>query len=93
MDKTRVAIFLGTSVTHFALQFIAWSFALGNTAVDLTQSPLSRLWPVLSFPLFRITPEAWSNATFWGIAVGNSFIWGLIGFSLIGLVRKILWKS
>ena len=72
-----MAIFILTSVIHFVLQFIAWGFAPGNTAKDLSHSFISHLWPFLSFPIFWIFKKGGGNFYFWMLFLTNSIIWGL----------------
>jgi hypothetical protein len=76
------------SVSYFILQFLAWSFASGNTAVNMDYSFLGRLWPVLSFPIFWIAPKDLSNFLFWLLFCVNSIIWGLLGFLILSLMAK-----
>ena len=82
MWKVSLLAFCGITVLHFTVQFLAWSFAPGNTARDLAHLWISKLWPIVSFPLFRFLPRGWdfwSEWQVWGTFCLNSVLWGLVG--------------
>jgi hypothetical protein len=81
-------VFIIIAVLHCILQFVAWGFASGNTAIDLSHSFVSKWWPVLSFPAFWTFPKDWSNSYFWMVFYTNSIIWGLAGSVILLLIRK-----
>ena len=81
-------IFICVAVSHFILQFIAWSMAPGNTARDMSHLLVSKFWPALSFPIFWIFPGGSSNWYFWGLLSLNSAIWGLAFLAIVALVKR-----
>lgn len=88
MNKKNIIIFILVFIFHFILQFLSWSFAPGNAAVT-QQNLISKLWPIVSFPIFSVVPKDLIGQYFWLSSFINSTIWALFG---VGFLR-ILFKS
>lgn len=76
------------ATVHFILQFIAWSFAPGNTARDLSHLFISKWWKVLSFPVFWLPIRDGSNVYFWVLLLTNSIVWGLVASGFFTIFKK-----
>ncbi len=72
--RRPLAVFLGFSSLHFAIQFFAWACAPGNTA--RSDAAIRWMWPALSFPAFYVIPSPLATAAFWQVCILNSAIWG-----------------
>lgn len=93
MGKADVLTFLGITGLHFIMQFLAWSFAPGNTARDLSHLWISKWWSVMSFPTFWMLPQGWDAPNewlFWGAFLLNSIVWGLAGTLAFLSIKKLL---
>jgi hypothetical protein len=60
-------VFIGVLIFHWAVQFLAWSYAERSSAMRL-------LWNILATPLIHVA-GALTNQYFWIIATANSLLW------------------
>ncbi len=89
MNRRILVVFVCMLVSHFLIQFVSWSFALGNTAVTGTNI-FNIIWKIMSFPFFYSLPQDWVNRFFWFVFVGNSLAWGLLA---LGLIKIFCWVT
>lgn len=75
MEKKDPLVFIVIVFVHLTLQFLAWSFALGNTVFKQTNIIAKIAWPILSFPMFWILPGKFSDSYFWSVFLFNSICW------------------
>jgi hypothetical protein len=70
-----VPVVAGASVfiAGFAIFFIVWAHADGIEHAMWAKL----LWPIVSFPLFSLTPKGFSTLYFWELAILNNFLWAL----------------
>ena len=82
-------VFLSVVAVHFAVQFVAWSFAPGNAARDLTGTFFGKpcWWRMLSFPLFWALSEN-LEGPFWLLLFINSVLWGTGGAIVFVLLKR-----
>lgn len=70
--------------------FLAWSFAIGNTASDAISSRLaSWVLQMLSFPVIAFAPANTVNEHFWSLSAANLLLWSIV----IGSAVARPWKS
>jgi hypothetical protein len=77
---TKVVIFCGILIVHWAGQFLAWSYA--NAVFP---HPLA--WEILSAPLMLVA-DALPRGAFWVMATLNSALWAAVGTYLIRLLAR-----
>ena len=84
--KLALSLFVALSFTHYVLQFFAWSYASGNTALAADNLGYWQhiAWPVLSFPAFWLFSN-WATEYFGTVSLFNSLFWGFL------LTKTFLW--
>ena len=74
-------IFVGVFTTHWAAQFLAWSYAERSTL-------MCALWTTLASPLVHAAGP-WENLYFWTVVTLNSALWaGAITYLAFRFARK-----
>jgi hypothetical protein len=63
----RLSVFLSVLAVHWALQFVAWSYAERGGTVRV-------LWNILATPLIHASGSL-ANQFFWVITFVNSLLW------------------
>lgn len=76
----RLLVAVVAFIVHSILQFVGWAYA--------NRPDLDWLWPIMSFPMFAITPESVSTRFFWLIFLANSGVWAVVVVSVLDRVRK-----
>jgi len=89
MRRAVVSVAL-TLVVLSIVFFVAWSFAIGNTASDAVGSRFaSGVLQILSFPVITLASANTVSEYFWTLATTNLLLWSIV----IGCAAARLWRS
>lgn len=91
MGKKYVILVLFVIIfsAHIMAQFVFWSFAQGNAAINLN-SVYTKVWSVISLPLFGLLSRKLTNELFWFVFICNSLVWALVCSALVGVIKNKL---
>jgi hypothetical protein len=89
MPKRSVVVTV-VAVLHFALEFVAWSIAPGNTA---SGQGMAVPWRLLSFPVFALMPASIASEFFLYLLLINSVVFGLAFTAAWQVIRWTSYSS
>jgi hypothetical protein len=85
----RVFFWIIVAATHFIVQFIAWSYAPGNSAPSIVvHEGLRRTaWMIVSFPVLWVRYSL-IDQYFWALLILNSVVWAGFFWGITALLSK-----